>query len=330
MKRGTIIWFEGLLGLGSANNSRIFSTNMPLMDREGQGTCPGRSYCVQIVKWPNQSEFRLIFPWGSAAGMGEAWVCSTCNVESLAGPDLQGYPETYLCLTRSIWCGSVMAWATRRRSLWWQTPPLTSHSSKHMPGVTSWICSSEAEKHNWRWGRGICLYPFQHVRSMKKTHEPGVAKCPLAWLCTYKASGRSRAWWKLPGRTGPRVHQMGTPQFLSSVERMDFRADQRASFCFLWNQLNSSHRTQLKEDTKHCWHSPCTEGYQEKGHFSLSYLHLAGLLRGGCEKGTRKKCHREKQDPIMLGAVQVWRRHSHYLKSTDNKTLIAYPRIPHQ
>lgn len=62
-----------------------------------------------------------------------------------------------------------MVWATRRGSLQWQTPALTSPSPKHMPGVTSWICSSEAGKHSWRWGRGRCLYPFQHVRSMKKT-----------------------------------------------------------------------------------------------------------------------------------------------------------------
>lgn len=55
----------------------------------------------------------------------------------------------------------------------------------------------------------------------------------LALLCTYKASSRSRAWWKLPGRTGPPIRQMGTPQVLSNVERMDFGADQRACFCFL-------------------------------------------------------------------------------------------------
>lgn len=56
----------------------------------------------------------------------------------------------------------------------------------------------------------------------------GVAKHPLPSQRTYGASGRARAWWSLPGRTGPPVCQVGTLQFLSNLERTDFGADRTA------------------------------------------------------------------------------------------------------
>lgn len=254
-----------------------------------------------------------------------------CWLRAPSAPENVSVPRTQHLVWISTSLGyQEVGWATR--SLRLQNPSLTSRSRKHEPGVTplytSRICSldDEAEKHVWRWKRGRCLCCFQHVRSMKKAQELGVAKRLLPSLCTYRASGRARAWWSLTGRTGPFVCQMGTPQFLPNMERMDLGADWTASLCLLWSKQENFHQTPPKEDTGHCWKSPCADGNHTKRHFFLRCLRFPGLFRGSVEKvpvRNKEKCDREEQDPVVLEAVQIQRRHSHCAKSRDYKTLMA-------
>lgn len=160
----------------------------------------------------------------------------------------------------------------------------------------------------------------------------GVAKHPLPSQCTYGASGRARAWWSLPGRTGPPVCQVGTLQFLSNLERTDFGADRTA-----FASCEARRGTPIKLPTR------STPGTAEslraqmdttrKVTFFLRYLHFQGLFKGSIEKApvrNKEKCDRKEQDPIVLRAVQIQRRHRHYANSGDYKILMAYLWIPRQ
>lgn len=55
------------------------------------------------------------------------------------------------------------------------------------------------------------------------------------------------------------------------------------------------------------------------------------LFRGSIEKApvrNKEKCDREDQVPVVLEAVQIQSRHSHYAKSRGYKTLMASLWIP--
>lgn len=125
---------------------------------------------------------------------------------------------------------------------------------------------------------------------------------------------------------------MGTPQCLSNLERTDFGAVQTAfASCEARREIPIKLPTRSTPGTAESLRAQMET--TRKVTFFLDICIFRGYLGVVLKKApvrNKEKCDRKEQDPIVLRAVQIQRRHSHYANSGDYKILMAYLWIPRQ